>query len=91
MLQGTQISKWTHIALVHDTDENDGVDEGTFYWYFNGIQQNKLKADGVTVALLQMVLLLITTGFFQWKKRPDKGEIDELRIWNSKCFCSNSK
>ena len=43
MLQGTQISKWTHIALVHDTDENDGVDEGTFYWYFNGIQQNKLN------------------------------------------------
>ena len=89
MLQGTQISKWTHIALVHDTDENDGVDEGTFYWYFNGIQQNKLKADGVTSSLIADGVASNNDGVFYLGKNNSgtqffKGEIDELRIWNSK-------
>ncbi len=89
MLQGTQVSKWTHIALVHDTDENDGVDEGTFYWYFNGIQHNKLKADRITSSLIANGVASNNDGVFYLGKNNSgtqffKGQIDELRIWNSK-------
>ena len=39
MNQGLENDKWTHIALVHDTDAGGGS-TGQIQWYYNGIQHN---------------------------------------------------
>mgnify|MGYP003326546360 FL=1 len=85
MKQGVEINKWTHITLVHDADEN--VD-GSFYWYYNGIKHTNLLYDGLQSNVSANGVVSNNDGIFFIGKNNDatqffKGEIDELRIWNT--------
>ena len=85
MKQGVEINKWTHITLVHDADEN--VD-GSFYWYYNGIKHTNLLYDGIQSNVSANGVISNNDGIFFIGKNNDatqffKGEIDELRIWNT--------
>ena len=78
MKQGLENEKWTHIALVHDTDAGGGS-TGQIQWYYNGIEHGDPQTVNVSSN---------DDGEFYLGKNPQsdqffKGLIDEVRIWNT--------
>ena len=77
MNQGLEIDKWTHVALVHDTDGGSG--NGNIQWYYNGIQHgdpHNVNADSNNDGEFYLGKNAQNSQFF-------KGLIDEVRIWNT--------
>tara|TARA_Y100001970_G_scaffold46540_2_gene58657 strand:- start:885 stop:8972 length:8088 start_codon:yes stop_codon:yes gene_type:complete len=80
MEQELELNKWTHIALVHDTNGGSTYPNGELQWYYNGIKHG--KPDNMQNAKSNN-----DGGFLIGKNRQSasyfKGLIDEFRIWNT--------